>query len=145
MHQPSFFCSRPHIQSLLRFRIILDYSESDISWWNDIIHPSNQTIRAKGDIDLVNSRWRVERFYAHMERFHSRGHHLRKFIGTKESFCIRRESNSHRISLGHQHSRRFIVLGHQYGRRDVMWKHSLTTFTIHSKPRVKTFLHFWLA
>ena len=67
-----------------------------------------------------------------MERFHSRGHHLCKFIGTKESFCIRKESNSHRISLGHQHGRRFIVLGHQYGRCDVMWKHFITTFTIHS-------------
>ena len=34
-----------------------------------------------------------------------------------------KESNSHRISLGHQHGRRFIVLGHQYGCREVMWKH----------------------
>ena len=32
---------------------------------------------------------------------------------------------SHRICLGHQHGRRFIVLGHQYGRREVMWKHSI--------------------
>ena len=55
-----------------------------------------------------------------IERFHSRGHYLCKFIGTKESFCIRKESNSHRISLGHQHGRRFIVLGHQYVRRYVM-------------------------
>ena len=55
-----------------------------------------------------------------IERFHSRGHHLCKFIGTKESFCVRNESNSHRISLGHQHGRRFIVLGHQYGRCYVM-------------------------
>ena len=55
-----------------------------------------------------------------IERFHSRGQHLRKFIGTKESVCIRKEFNSHRIGLGHQHGRRFIVLGHQYGRRDVI-------------------------
>ena len=61
-----------------------------------------------------------------IECFHSRGQHLCKFIGTKESVCIRKEFNSHyRISLGHQHGRRFIVLGHQYGRRDVMWKHSI--------------------
>ena len=59
-----------------------------------------------------------------IECFHSRGQHLCKFIGTKESVCIRKEFNSHRIGLGHQHGRRFIVLGHQYGRRDVMWKHS---------------------
>ena len=55
-----------------------------------------------------------------IERFHSRGHHLWKFIGTKESAYMRKEFNSHRISLGRQHGRRFIVLGHQYGRRDVM-------------------------
>ena len=54
------------------------------------------------------------------ECFHSRGQHLCKFMGTKESVCIRKEFNSHRIGLGHQHGRRFIVLGHQYGRRDVM-------------------------
>ena len=47
--------------------------------------------------------------------FHSRGQHLCKFIGTKESVCIRKEFNSHRIGLGHQHGCRFIVLGHQYG------------------------------
>ena len=57
--------------------------------------------------------------------FHSRSQHLCKFIRTKESVCIRKEFNSHRIVLGHQHGRRFIVLGHQYGRRDVMWKHSI--------------------
>ena len=46
--------------------------------------------------------------------FHSRGQHLWKFIGTKESVCIRKELNSHRIGLGHQ-----------YGCRDVMWKRSI--------------------
>ena len=56
----------------------------------------------------------------YIECFHSRGQHLCKFIGTKESVCISKEYNSQRISLGHQHGRRFIVLGHQYGRRDVM-------------------------
>ena len=60
-----------------------------------------------------------------IECFHSRGQHLCKFIGTKESVCIRKEFNSHRTGLGHQHGRRFIVLGHQYGRLDVMWKHSI--------------------
>ena len=62
-----------------------------------------------------------------MECFHSRGQHLCKFIGTKESVCIRKEFNSHRTGLGHQHGRRFIVLGHQHGHRDVMWKHSIYT------------------
>ena len=55
-----------------------------------------------------------------IESFHSRGQHLCKFIGTKQSVCIRKEFNSQRIGLGHQHGRCFIVLGHQYGRRDVM-------------------------
>jgi len=60
-----------------------------------------------------------------IERFHSRDHHLCKFIGTKESICIRKEINSHRTGLRNQHGRCFIVLGHQYGRLDVMWKHSI--------------------
>ena len=71
-------------------------------------------------------------FYFHypqgIECFHSRGQHLCKFIGTKGSVCIRKQLNSHRTGLGHQHGRRFIVLGHQYGRRDVMWKHSIYMF-----------------
>ena len=33
---------------------------------------------------------------------------------------MRKELNSQRIGLGHQHGRRFIVLGHHYGRHDVM-------------------------
>ena len=55
-----------------------------------------------------------------IERFHSRGQHLCKFIKTKESVYIRKEFNSQRIFLVHQHGRHFIVLEHQYGRRDVM-------------------------
>ena len=65
-----------------------------------------------------------------MECFHSRAKHLCKFIGTKESVCIRKEFNSHRTGLRHQHGRRFIVLGHQHGRRDVMWKHSIVTINL---------------
>ena len=34
-----------------------------------------------------------------IECFHSRGQHLCKFIGTKESVYIRKEFNSHRTSL----------------------------------------------
>ena len=61
----------------------------------------------------------------HTECFHSRGQHICKFIGTKESVWIRKEFNSQRTGLGHQHGRRFIVSGHQSGLRDVMWKHSI--------------------
>jgi hypothetical protein len=60
-----------------------------------------------------------------IERFHSRGQQPCKFIGTKESDYIRKEFNSHRIGLVHQHARRFIVLEHQYGCRDVMYKHKI--------------------
>ena len=38
----------------------------------------------------------------YLERFHSRGQHLCKFMGTKEFFYIRRESNSHTNCLEHQ-------------------------------------------
>ena len=50
-----------------------------------------------------------------IERFHSRGQHLRKFIRTKESVYIKKEFYSLRIGLEHQH-----------GRRDVMWKRSVS-------------------
>ena len=84
-----------------------------------------------------------------IERFHSRGQHLCKFNGTKESVCIRKEFNSHRTGLEHQDGRRFIVLGHQYGRRDVMWKHSfefnssapLFLATLSSPPRTFSLLN----
>ena len=60
-----------------------------------------------------------------IECFHSRGQHLCKFIGTKESVCISKEFISHRIGLGHQHGHRFIVLGHQYGRRFIVLGHKI--------------------
>ena len=79
--------------------------------------------RCTQDFPVVNKRSTCSK--SSIERFHSCGQHLCKFIGTKESVYIKKEFNSHRISLGHQHGRCFIVLGHQYGRRDVMWKHSI--------------------
>ena len=51
-----------------------------------------------------------------IESIRSRGQHPCKFMGTKEIFYIRKESNSHRICLKHQ-----------YGRRDVMWIRSILT------------------
>ena len=63
-----------------------------------------------------------------IQRFHSRGQHLCKFIGTKESVYIRKEfSQLPQDWLARQHGRRFIVLEHQYGRRDVMGKRSIVT------------------
>ena len=74
---------------------------------------------------LLTFLWLVVRSNISIECFHSRAQHLCKCFGTKESVCIRKEFNSQRIGLGHQHGRRFIVLGHQNGRGDVMWKDSI--------------------
>ena len=52
--------------------------------------------------------------YVSCKKYDWRDQHLCKFIGTKESVYIRKEFNSHRTSLGHQH-----------GRRDVMCKRSI--------------------
>ena len=53
------------------------------------------------------------------------GHYLGKFMGKKDIVYVRKEFNSHRICLEHQHGRRFVVLEHQYGRRDVTRKRSI--------------------
>ena len=45
-------------------------------------------------------------------------------IGIKESFCLRKKFNCHRIGLANQHGRRFIVLVHKHGGRDVTRKQS---------------------
>ena len=63
---------------------------------------------------------KVKNDHRSMERFLSRGQLTCKFLGTKGSIYIRKELNSHRTGLVHQHGRRFIVLEHQYGCRDVM-------------------------
>ena len=54
--------------------------------------------------------------------FHSRVQQPCKFIGTNESLYmyVRKELNSHRIGLVHQHGCRVILLEHQYGCHDVM-------------------------
>ena len=44
-----------------------------------------------------------------IERLHSRGQPLCKFIGTKESVYIRKEFNSHRTGLEHQQGRRDVM------------------------------------
>ena len=56
-----------------------------------------------------------------IECFHSRDQHLCKFIGTKESVCIRKEFNSHRIGLGHQH----VSNGYQGARARMYWHNLL--------------------
>ena len=61
-----------------------------------------------------------------------------KFIGTKETVYIRKEFNSHRISLVRQHCRRFNVFKNQYGCYDVMCIFALHAFTIGCM-----YLEFW--
>ena len=51
-----------------------------------------------------------------IERIHSRVQEPCNCIGTKESVYIRKELNSYRIGLVHQHGRCFNVLQNQYGR-----------------------------
>ena len=103
----------------------------------------------KNLLRILNVFFKIVFFKDVIECFHSRGQHICKFIGTKERVCIRKEFNSQRTGLGHQHGRRFIVLGHQYGRRDVMWKHSImsnTRQTIAGKTYSATgrvSLHVW--
>ena len=49
-----------------------------------------------------------------IEHFHSRSQHLCKsLLQQKKIASIRREFNSHRAGLEHQHGCRFIVSGHQ--------------------------------
>ena len=65
-----------------------------------------------------------------------------QIFGTNESVYIRKEFNSHRIRLEHQHGRRFIVLEHQYGRcyvflKPLLFYHAvaLTRSRAHSRKR----------
>ena len=81
--------------------------------------------RVASRTDMISFGLLRRTFLASIECFHSRGQHLCKFTGTKESVCIRKEINSQRTGLGHKHGRCSIVLGDQYGRLKVMWKHSI--------------------
>ena len=54
---------------------------------------------------------------------HSRVQQPCKFIGTKESVCVRKDLNSHRIGFVHQH-------GRQYGCHDVMCMCSISHFLV---------------
>ena len=65
------------------------------------------------------------------------------FIGTKGSVCKRREFNSHKIDLGHQHGRRFIVLGHQYG-RPLMPFHAINVRLVFKKSAWHAYFFTWI-
>ena len=110
----------------------------DLAMWAEI-WTNSRAQRTKAGWGLGSYRQKmkkVKRRRVLTERFHSRDQHLCKFMGTKESVYIRKEINSHRTGLGHQHGRRFIVLEHQYARRDVMWKRSKKRHElINTQPR----------
>ena len=55
----------------------------------------------------------------------------------KRNGLHKKEFNSQRINLEHQHGHRFSVLGHQDGRSDVMWKHSILFETSNDRKRKK--------
>ena len=118
------YCTMKHGTESGTYFDPVSYAIFDNSKWNWAIaspEHSHGAIRHNSDTVLRGTILKS----VPIECFHSRGQRLCKFIGTKESVCIRKEFNSHRTGLGHQHGRRFIVLGHQYGHRDVMWKHSI--------------------
>ena len=50
---------------------------------------------------------------------------------------MRKELNSQRIFLVHQHGRHFIVLEQQYGRRGVMWKSSIVSSLLRLERKQK--------
>ena len=77
----------------------------------------------------------LERFSIIIERTHSQVQQPCQLIGTKESFYIKKEFNSYRISLVQQHGHRFIVLKHRYGCHDVTCIHCLNqTLFLFFKP-----------
>jgi len=71
-----------------------------------------------------------------IERMHSRVQQPCKFIGTNESVYIRKELNSYRIGLVHQHGRRF-VLEHQYRCHDVTCIRSIQDWRIKERLNKK--------
>ena len=71
-------------------------------------------------------RWPVAACAKGIDRFHSRGKQLCKFVGTKTFFYITKVSIPNGYLSVHQHGRRFHCFIHQYGHRDVRWKRSIT-------------------
>ena len=61
--------------------------------------------------------------------FHSRGQHLCKFLGTKESLYKRKEFNSHRTGLGHNMAAMTSCENTQYREG--------SSFTEHREPNVE--------
>ena len=82
--------------------------------------PSSKNLHFQNNISCENE------FYLH-ENAISKAEHLTSFLiqrpgGTRKwpIDYTKKEFNSHRICLKHQHGRRFIVLEHQHGSCDAM-------------------------
>ena len=107
------------------------------TFFGSFVFPSVLLSFMNKTITMSMSHWFAnEKIY--VERFHSRGQHLYQFIGTKRKrVYIRKEFNSYKIGLEHQHGRRFIVLEHQQGPYDP------TTATPMKKSLKKRIRVFW--
>ena len=123
---------QPSLVSVFKYRCLLNTGLFYSKYWKKRLKHTELFVRLIQGVRLLLSPLNIG-------YFHSRDQYLCKFTGTKESVYIRKEFNSHRIGLGHQHGRRFNVLGQQYGCRDVMWKHSIgfTVFSFVSGVRVR--------
>ena len=88
----------------------------------------------------VLSRHRIKRTPS-IDRFHSRGKQLCKFVGTKIFFYIRKVSIPNWCFLVHQHGRRFHCFVHRYGRRDVRWKRSIKRI-VAEVPKFVSLIYF---
>ena len=85
--------------------------------------------------------------YRVMERFHSRGRHLCKFTGTKQSVCIRKEVNSHhrsqRTTLEHQRGLEWPPF-HCFGTPIwPQWRYVKTLYIRHPGQSQWTAFRFW--
>ena len=133
---------------------------SDTKWWRTYLNelsPPQRPLCVVGRLGRREKKARGARWEGERERapafslFPSSSARLlffdycsfyRVFSLTWQRVCIRKEFNSYRNSLWHQHGSRFIVLGHKYGRRDVMWKHSIGIPSECNKP-FHCFFNFW--
>ena len=115
--QSGIICTRPDLQDVLkgmsrfhgnRLRAAFSAKRGSLSW---VLLLDFFDLSVSTDRLLLYHSWqilwpfRIRRWRLSIECFQSRGQHLCKFIGTKKSVYIRKEFNSRRIGLGHQHGR----------------------------------------
>ena len=100
---------------------------------NDILAMSRGFLGGKQWIKFANRVFSLTCMWpASMQIYWNKRKHLHK-----------KRVHLHRIGLGHQHGRRFIVLGLQYGRRVVMWKYSIRVIAVEFVSSIKTRRRFY--